>query len=66
MMQLTPENRELLLTYYQEEKQAKIDSRRKFAENLNIPLNALRIRVFRLRETLRACVLACLNENAAT
>lgn len=64
MMHLTPENRELLLNYYQEEKQAKIDSRRKFAESLNIPLNALRIRVFRMRETLRACVLECLKEKA--
>ena len=65
MMHLTPENRELLLNYYQEEKQAKIDARRKFAEHLNIPLNALRIRVFRLRESLRECVLACLNERNA-
>jgi DNA-directed RNA polymerase specialized sigma24 family protein len=66
MMRLTLENRELLLNYYHEEKQAKIDARRKFAEHLNIPLNALRLRVFRLRESLRACVLKCLKERAAT
>jgi DNA-directed RNA polymerase specialized sigma24 family protein len=65
MMSLTPENRELLLNYYQEEKRAKIDARKKFAERLNMPLNALRIRVFRIRETLRACVLECLEKRVA-
>ncbi|HEX8130142.1 MAG TPA: hypothetical protein VF527_13650 [Pyrinomonadaceae bacterium] len=66
MMSLTQENRELLLNYYQEEKQTKIDTRREFAERLNIPLNALRIRVFRLRKILRACVLECLKERVVT
>lgn len=60
MTHLTKDNRELLLTYYQEERQAKIDARKELAERLNIPLNALRIRAFRLRERLRECVLECM------
>jgi DNA-directed RNA polymerase specialized sigma24 family protein len=60
MMSLTKDNRELLLNYYQEEKQAKIKARKELAERLNIPLNAIRIRAFRLRERLRTCVLECL------
>lgn len=66
MMSLTKDNRELLLNYYQEEKQAKITARKEFAERLNIPLNALRIRAFRLRERLRACVLECLAQRVVT
>lgn len=62
MRRLTPENRGLLLDYYQEMKQAKIDARKKLAERLNTPLNALRIRAFRLRENLRACVLQCMEQ----
>lgn len=65
MEHLTQENRELLLHYYHGEKQAKIDARREFAARLNIPLNALRIRAFRLRERLHACVLECMGKRAA-
>jgi DNA-directed RNA polymerase specialized sigma24 family protein len=64
MMHLTKENRELLLAYYQADKQAKIDARKEFAERLNIPLNALRIRAFRLRERLRLCVLECVGKES--
>ncbi|HZH31540.1 MAG TPA: hypothetical protein VEY11_12325 [Pyrinomonadaceae bacterium] len=64
MMHLTKENRELLLAYYQADKQAKIDARKEFAERLNIPLNALRIRAFRLREKLRLCVLECVGKES--
>ncbi len=61
---LPPQNRELIIRYYSEEKRAKIENRKEIAERLGIPLNALRIRVRRLREKLEACVLACLNRQA--
>jgi DNA-directed RNA polymerase specialized sigma24 family protein len=58
---LAPESRELIVEYYREEKQAKIEWRRRLAERLNLgSLNALRIRAHRIRSQLEACVRACL------
>lgn len=57
---LSKENQKLLLDYYQEERHAKIELRRKLAEQMKIPLNALRIRVHRIRRTLEECMKACL------
>jgi RNA polymerase sigma factor (sigma-70 family) len=65
MAQLTVENREMILEYYQEEKRAKIDHRRKLAERLGIAVNALRIRAHRIRSQLQQCVQACLEQNPA-
>ena len=60
MDRLTPDNRELVLQYYQEEKKAKIDHRKLLAEHLGIAVNALRIRACRIRATLLECVQKCL------
>ncbi len=49
-------SRELVLAYYQDEKQAKIDHRKALADRLGMPLNALRLRVHRIRTRLRNCV----------
>jgi RNA polymerase sigma factor (sigma-70 family) len=65
MQQLTPDNRELVLQYYQEEKRAKIDHRKQLAEQLGVALNALRIRAYRIRATLQQCVQRCLEQSAA-
>ena len=65
MQELTPENRELVLTYYQGEKKAKVDHRKEVAERLGIALNALRIRAHRIRTGLRQCVTHCISEAAA-
>jgi DNA-directed RNA polymerase specialized sigma24 family protein len=61
---LTRDNRELVLQYYQEEKQAKINHRKRLAEQLGIALNALRIRAFRIRAELLRCVQDCLEQRA--
>src|SRR5437660_1897600 len=58
-------NRRLVLEYYQEEKQAKIDHRRELAEQLGIAVNALRIRAHRIRLTLQQCVQNCLEQQPA-
>jgi len=65
MDQLSLENRELVLGYYQEEKRAKIDHRRKLAEQLGIAVNALRIRAHRIRSQLQQCVQNCLEQSPA-
>lgn len=53
---LSTEKRTLLLRYYECDKRAKIDTRKALAEQEGMGLNALRIQVFRLRNTVRECV----------
>lgn len=60
---LTPENRQLVLGYYQDNKRAKIDNRRLIAERLGIAINALRIRAHRIRNSLEECLTECLAGN---
>jgi DNA-directed RNA polymerase specialized sigma24 family protein len=62
IQKLTPDNRVLVLQYYQEEKRAKIDHRKNLADRLGIALNALRIRACRIRASLQQCVQTCINE----
>jgi DNA-directed RNA polymerase specialized sigma24 family protein len=57
---LSPDNRELILQYYQGEKSEKIQNRKKLMESLRIPVNTLRMRALRLRERLQGCVEECL------
>lgn len=56
---LFPESRQLILDYYQEERRAKIELRQQLADRLRIPLNALRIRVHRIRVSLELCITEC-------
>lgn len=59
LQRLSPENRELILQYYQGEKGSKIESRKKLAERFGIPVNTLRMRALRIRETLQESVKNC-------
>lgn len=61
MQNLSAANRELVLQYYREERRAKIDHRRRLAEQMGIALNALRIRAHRIRLALQQCVRECLD-----
>jgi RNA polymerase sigma factor (sigma-70 family) len=65
MDRLPPENRRLVLEYYQEDKRAKIDHRKQLADQLGIAVNALRIRAYRLRAQLQQCVQTCLEQSPA-
>jgi len=56
---LTRESRTLILKYYRDDRRAKIDQRRKLADEMAIPMNALRIRAHRVRLTLEQCVRDC-------
>src|SRR5262249_25577078 len=53
------ETRMLVMEYYELRKQAKIDRRKELAEELGIPVNALRIRIHRIRAQLEECVIHC-------
>jgi RNA polymerase sigma factor (sigma-70 family) len=65
IQKLTPNNRVLVLQYYQEEKRVKIDHRKQLAEQFGIALNALRIRAFRIRASLQECVQGCVSDATA-
>jgi DNA-directed RNA polymerase specialized sigma24 family protein len=57
---LPDDSRELILQYYQLDRSARIEHRRRVAEERRIPLNALRLRVHRIRAKLEGCVRDCL------
>jgi len=60
LAELPPDNRDLILDYFEGTGGAKIRSRQGIADRLGIPLNALRIRVHRIRKSLEDCIAECL------
>lgn len=60
---LDSESRELILEYYSEEKQQKIDLRKEMAVRMGIPLNTLRMRAYRIKTGLYGCIVECLKKN---
>jgi len=60
--ELGVENRNLILAYFEGQGRTKIEHRRKLAAKLGIPLNALRIRVHRIKRTLEKCIADCLKK----
>jgi len=62
---LPPESRLLILEYYEGEGRIKIERRQELADRLRIPLNALRIRVHRIRLSLEQCIQNCLKQMQA-
>jgi len=57
---LEPKDRELVLDYYQKDGQAKIELRRQLAQARGIDPNALRVRMYRIRDQLGQCIEKCL------
>jgi DNA-directed RNA polymerase specialized sigma24 family protein len=55
-------DRELILNYYSDERHVKIDQRKELADRLGIAINALRIRTYRVRLTLKQCLEDCLGQ----
>ena len=66
MDELVIADNELFRRYFQDEKRAKIDARKKLAAELQLTANALRIKAHRIRLRLRRCMEACLRESAET
>jgi DNA-directed RNA polymerase specialized sigma24 family protein len=62
MAALAPENRQLMVEYYKEERHAKIVHRKELAARMGIALNALRIRAYRTRAALQVCVENCIQK----
>jgi DNA-directed RNA polymerase specialized sigma24 family protein len=57
--QLKPAQRALVVEYYRDARREKIERRRDLASRLGISMNALGIRVCRIRDTLLTCVEGC-------
>ena len=62
MASLSKEDHDLVLGYYEQEKHAKIDIRKKLAEQLGVGMNALRLRLYRIRAALQECVGKCFSD----
>jgi len=58
---LTPENRTVIKQYMAHRGREKIRTRREMAARLGTGMNALRIRVFRIQNTLRECIRNCVS-----
>src|SRR5262245_41897360 len=64
LQNLSPENRELIVGYYQGEKGEKIESRKRLTERFKVSVNTLRMRALRLRERLQVCLQDCVKNGA--
>jgi DNA-directed RNA polymerase specialized sigma24 family protein len=60
LAQLSPENRDLILAYYQGDKSEKINTRKELTQVFGVGGSTLRMRALRIRETLHGCVENCL------
>jgi len=58
--QISPENRDLILSYYQGDKGEKIKNRKGLTQLFGVPSNTLRMRALRVRERLQLCAEKCL------
>jgi RNA polymerase sigma factor (sigma-70 family) len=62
LAQLPADDRTLILSYYQEARRVKIDSRKEMSRLLGVTPNTLRVRLHRLRLRIQDCVARCLRE----
>jgi hypothetical protein len=60
-----PLQRSFILRYYQGDKRCRVENRHRMAEELDLPLNALRNRALRLREKIENCVSKCISTKRA-
>jgi len=59
---LTSHNRDLILEYYEDDKQAKINHRKAIAAREGLEMEALRLRIHRIRKVVRDCILKCVEQ----
>ncbi len=61
---LLPKHRALLVEYYEEYGGARIEHRKVIARRHGLEMNALRIRVHRIRSVVSACTMACMHRRS--
>ncbi len=59
LLKLKPDQRKLIIEYYRDARRQRIDRRRELANRMGITMNALGIRMCRIRGTLETCVNGC-------
>jgi DNA-directed RNA polymerase specialized sigma24 family protein len=59
LSELPAEQRKALVRYHEGQARSRIVARQRMAAALGIPLQALRLRMFRIRETLERCIRNC-------
>ncbi len=62
LQELSRQEADLIMQYYQNDKPSRIASRKEISARLGIPLNALRIRTHRIRARLESCVEMCMKQ----
>src|SRR5262249_24982495 len=65
LAQLPTAKRNLILKYYEGDKETKIVNRQKLAEEAGMPIGRLRIQAHRIREKLEICIENCLSSKAS-
>ena len=60
LAELSPEARNLLLDYFSEARQAKIELHQRISKGLNTTQTALRMRIMRSKQKLKICVQECI------
>lgn len=60
--ELPGEQTQLFLDYYQNDDQSKIQTRRELAAKLALDVNALRVKIHRVRQSLQNCLAQCLSK----
>jgi DNA-directed RNA polymerase specialized sigma24 family protein len=60
LAELSPESRTLLLDYFSEARQAKIELHQRISKGLNTTQTALRMRIMRSKQKLKICVQECM------
>lgn len=61
--ELSAEEKAIFIEYYAPEKEKKSDARKKIAGRMNCEMNALHVRVFRLRSALAKCIGKCMKKS---
>jgi RNA polymerase sigma factor (sigma-70 family) len=59
LQELPADARKLILDYYDDDQGSKIERRKRMAEGLGLPMNALRNRALRIRNKLEGCITDC-------
>ncbi|MEA2176088.1 MAG: hypothetical protein QOD00_3680 [Blastocatellia bacterium] len=62
LQRLSPQNRELILQFYQGEKRVKIELRKELAQHLGTKIANLRLQAHRVRASLKKCIQTCLEQ----
>lgn len=65
MERLSKENRQFILSYYDESGRAKIDKRKSLTDKLGISRNAVTLRAYQIRQKLEKCINSHLKHKAA-